>query len=56
MTTLRLLTAALGLFFAAAALAPVAASAQDARLEAAKKEGKVVWYTSLALSSSGTPA
>jgi iron(III) transport system substrate-binding protein len=25
------------------------ASAQDARLEAAKKEGKVVWYTSLAL-------
>ncbi|HEY7249744.1 MAG TPA: extracellular solute-binding protein [Methylomirabilota bacterium] len=29
-----------------------AAAAQDARLEAAKKEGKVVWYTSLALSSS----
>jgi iron(III) transport system substrate-binding protein len=28
------------------------AGAQDARLEAAKKEGKVVWYTSLALSSS----
>src|SRR6266540_3932922 len=28
------------------------ASAQDARLDAAKKEGKVVWYTSLALSSS----
>ena len=28
-----------------------AASAQDARLEAAKKEGKVVWYTSLALPS-----
>ena len=28
------------------------ATAQDARLEAAKKEGKVVWYTSLALSSS----
>ncbi len=27
------------------------ASAQDARLEAARKEGKVVWYTSLALSS-----
>ena len=27
-------------------------AAQDARLEAAKKEGKVVWYTSLALSSS----
>ena len=28
------------------------APAQDARLEAARKEGKVVWYTSLALSSS----
>ncbi|HEU4438757.1 MAG TPA: extracellular solute-binding protein [Methylomirabilota bacterium] len=28
------------------------AAAQDARLEAARKEGKVVWYTSLALSSS----
>jgi len=28
---------------------PGSASAQDARLEAAKKEGKVVWYTSLAL-------
>ncbi len=28
------------------------ASAQDARVEAAKKEGKVVWYTSLALTSS----
>jgi len=28
------------------------ASAQDARLEAARKEGKVVWYTSLALPSS----
>ena len=27
------------------------ASAQDARLEAAKKEGKVVWYTSLVLPS-----
>src|SRR5262245_11962263 len=27
------------------------ALAQDARVEAAKKEGKVVWYTSLALSS-----
>src|ERR1700751_3646525 len=26
--------------------------AQDARIEAAKKEGKVVWYTSLALASS----
>ena len=28
-----------------------ACRAQDARLEAAKKEGKVVWYTSLALPS-----
>jgi len=27
------------------------AGAQDARLEAARKEGKVVWYTSLALTS-----
>src|SRR5262245_66650702 len=27
------------------------AGAQDARIEAAKKEGKVVWYTSLALTS-----
>jgi iron(III) transport system substrate-binding protein len=39
--------AALGLVFSAAPL-----PAQDARLEAAKKEGKVVWYTSLALTSS----
>ncbi len=34
------------------ALSSSAAFAQDARLDAAKKEGKVVWYTSLALSSS----
>jgi iron(III) transport system substrate-binding protein len=33
----------------AIALLPPIASAQDARLEAAKKEGKVVWYTSLVL-------
>jgi iron(III) transport system substrate-binding protein len=33
------------------AAATAGASAQDARLEAAKKEGKVVWYTSLALPS-----
>src|SRR5438105_15700548 len=32
--------------------AAAASSAQDARVEAARKEGKVVWYTSLALSSS----
>ena len=31
------------------ASAVVPAAAQDARVEAAKKEGKVVWYTSLAL-------
>src|SRR5207247_8415337 len=30
-------------------LTAVAAPAQDARVEAARKEGKVVWYTSLAL-------
>jgi ABC-type glycerol-3-phosphate transport system substrate-binding protein len=29
----------------------VPAAAQDDRLEAARKEGKVVWYTSLALTS-----
>jgi iron(III) transport system substrate-binding protein len=34
-----------------ALVVPGLASAQDARLEAAKKEGKVVWYTSLALPS-----
>src|ERR1700693_4625246 len=49
MTRLRLATSlvALGLVLFAAS-----APAQDARLEAAKKEGKVVWCTSLALSSS----
>lgn len=31
---------------------PAPAAAQDPRLEAARKEGKVVWYTSLALTSS----
>src|SRR5713101_4855684 len=48
MTRLRLVASltALALVFSAAA-----APAQDARLEAAKKEGKVVWYTSLALTS-----
>src|SRR5256884_9277880 len=40
------LAATLGLIFSAGPL-----PAQDARLEAAKKEGKVVWYTSLALTS-----
>jgi iron(III) transport system substrate-binding protein len=33
------------------ALSLASAAAQDARVEAAKKEGKVVWYTSLALPS-----
>ncbi|HEY7654479.1 MAG TPA: extracellular solute-binding protein [Methylomirabilota bacterium] len=33
------------------ALSAATAAAQDPRLEAARKEGKVVWYTSLALSS-----
>src|SRR5207249_8933394 len=49
MTRLRLamsLAATLGLIFSAGPL-----PAQDARLEAAKKEGKLVWYTSLALTS-----
>src|SRR5881296_4786900 len=41
------LLAPLGLLAAVSGPAP----AQDARLEAAKKEGKVVWYTSLALTS-----
>ncbi|HYB71118.1 MAG TPA: extracellular solute-binding protein [Candidatus Bathyarchaeia archaeon] len=39
------------LLLALASLA-VPAAAQDPRLEAARKEGKVVWYTSLALTSS----
>ena len=42
-----LVLSVLAVFFAAAP-----ACAQDARVEAAKKEGKVVWYTSLALTSS----
>ena len=49
MTRLRLATSLTAL---ALLLSVVSAPAQDARLEAAKKEGKVVWYTSLALSSS----
>lgn len=44
------LAAVVSLLFVTVATGP--ASAQDARLEAAKKEGKVVWYTSLALTSS----
>ncbi len=49
MTRLRLATS---LTVLALLLSAASAPAQDARLEAAKKEGKVVWYTSLALSSS----
>jgi iron(III) transport system substrate-binding protein len=40
-----------GLIALCLALAVTSAAAQDARVEAAKKEGKVVWYTSLALPS-----
>ncbi len=39
------------LLAAALVLAAVPAAAQDARVEAARTEGKVVWYTSLALPS-----
>lgn len=49
MTHLRLST---GLTVLALVLSATSAPAQDARLDAAKKEGKIVWYTSLALSSS----
>ncbi|HSB71305.1 MAG TPA: extracellular solute-binding protein [Candidatus Methylomirabilis sp.] len=45
----RSLTLAMALFWTAASAG--LASGQDARLEAAKKEGKVVWYTSLAVPS-----
>src|SRR6266849_7448955 len=48
MTRLRLAT---GLAALALVLSAAPVPAQDARLEGAKKEGKVVWYTSLALSS-----
>ena len=48
--TVRLLRVAAAALLATAALAGLAA-AQDARREAAVKEGKVVWYTSLALPS-----
>src|SRR4029450_7377366 len=48
MTRLRLAT---GLATLALVLFAVPLAAQDARLEAARKEGKVVWYTSLALTS-----
>jgi iron(III) transport system substrate-binding protein len=48
MTPLRFRICSIAL---AVALAPIPGLAQDARIEAAKKEGKVVWYTSLALPS-----
>src|SRR5262245_32119469 len=48
--TMWLIRHVLLVLIAALAL-PGVASAQDPRLEAAKKEGKVVWYTSLALPS-----
>jgi len=46
----RLLTIVMAISWAVVFAGP--AFAQDARLEAARKEGKVVWYTSLALPSS----
>lgn len=49
MRTRRLLMLTAAVLGVIAAAGPTAA--QDARLEAARKEGKVVWYTSLALPS-----
>jgi iron(III) transport system substrate-binding protein len=49
MGSTRLLGITLVAFWLVALAVP--AGAQDARLEAAKKEGKVVWYTSLAVPS-----
>jgi len=46
---MKRLSALVGLLVSIGMVAAVPASAQDARVEAAKKEGKVVWYTSLAL-------
>ena len=45
-------TVVIALVLAAALAASPEARAQDPRLAAAQKEGKVVWYTSLALPSS----
>src|SRR5262245_43711080 len=47
----RLVAVLTGLALAALAAAPPPAAAQDPRLDAARKEGKVVWYKSLALPS-----
>jgi iron(III) transport system substrate-binding protein len=46
---MKRLSALVGLLVSIGMLVAVPVSAQDARVEAAKKEGKVVWYTSLAL-------
>ena len=51
MTRLRLIAGLAALSLAVSTFPSCPVSAQDARLEAARKEGKVVWYTSLALSS-----
>ena len=51
---MKSLSALVGLLVSIGMLAAVPASAQDARVEAAKKEGKVVWYTSLALPTAET--
>ena len=42
---------ALGVLALTLAVFAVPASGQDSRVEAARKEGTVVWYTSLALPS-----
>ena len=49
---MRRISGVVALAALALALAAAAASAEDARVEAARKEGVVVWYTSLALTSS----
>ena len=46
---MRILMTLVGLLVSIGMVTAVPAVAQDARVEAAKKEGKVVWYTSLAL-------
>ena len=45
----KILMTLVGLLVSIGMVTAVPALAQDARVEAAKKEGKVVWYTSLAL-------
>src|SRR5215470_13505650 len=48
---MKILMTLVGLLVSIGVSTAVPARAQDARVEAAKKEGKVVWYTSLALPS-----